>query len=75
MNFLKISWFVKKQELGIILFKSMLKMGRLLKLVGNGSSKGSQKQKTGEVAIGGNMVMLEGLSCQKMQIGGKLRHM
>ena len=52
------------------MFKSVLKRGRLLKLVGNGSSKGSPRQMTGEVATGGNMGMFGGLSCQKMQIGG-----
>ena len=61
--------YMLKQELGIM-FKSVLKRGRLLKLVGNGSSKGSPRQRTGKVATGGNMGMFGGLSCQKMQIGG-----
>jgi hypothetical protein len=62
--------YMLKQELGIM-FKSVLKRERLLKLVGNGSSKGSPRQRTGGVANGGNMGMLGGLSCQKMQIGGE----
>lgn len=53
------------------MFKSVLKRERLLKLVGNGSCKGSPRQRTGGVANGGNMGMLGGLSCQKMQIGGE----
>jgi len=60
---------LSKQELGKVTFKSLLIKGRLWKLVDRGSSKETQRHMTGDVAIGGNMDMCEGLRCQRMQIG------
>ena len=46
----------------------MLMMGRLWKLVENGSRKETQRQMTGGVAIGGKMGMFEDLRWRRMHI-------
>ncbi|KAJ6423272.1 hypothetical protein OIU84_024253 [Salix udensis] len=51
--------------------------GKVMEISGQWKLQGRsvENKTTGEVAGGGNLVMSEGLSYQKMSIGGKLKHL